>query len=531
MKKALGVFFVWYGLCFLDCFVQAGLRFSHEFRYVVYAFLQPACYAGVLTSIHLLLGRAKWVLLPFFAYAWVLVCVEFGIVRMIGSCQTGDLVLIALNSSWNEARNFFTQAVSIDTYVAFSLALVVGGLVAKVLFSIRLNVPWFNRWSATFVLVIPFAVLNLHVLPIILLSRHMMFTGFIVDSISNLQENRALYAACLRPKEIGDVKIDSAAAGSPVGVFIIGESLTRNHMGVYGYARETTPRLQALKSDRLFLFQDLLACWSNTAGALRRLLTELELGRATDPYCAFPEVCSRAGYSCALYSNQGHWGPEDSLGSRLFNACRERVWLTEEGGGYDVDLLPRLKGKLLDDVREPTLVFLHLMGCHWPMTFYPPEFAKFPLDASEGCPEVLSTRARTRCNQYDNSVLQTDAVFGEAVAAVERLKRPSFVVLVSDHGETPRQDGMRRVEDMDLWEIPMVVWVSEEYAKTYPEVLQQLELATRRPLQEDQLFVGLLTLARVSGYSQYSEERDFLSSFFQPRAERMIGNGKKKYGK
>ena len=525
------VFAIWYVLCLCDHFVYSDLQIPHSAAYFALMFLQPACYAGLLTAIHLLLGRFRWLLLPFFAYAWVLTCVEFCIVLMIGACQTGDLPLIVLNSSWNEIKTFFAQTVPIGAYVGVTLALVIGGLAAKTLFTIRLDVSWRFKLIGSLLLVVPFVLLDLCLLPVILLPRQMLFSGFLTDSAKNWRENNLLYDACLRPKDVGNVSVETTDEGSPVGVFLIGESVTRNRMGIYGYARATTPCLQQLKSERLFVFQNLLGCWSNTQGALRRLLTELDLNAGSEPCCTLPEVCSRAGYDCILLSNQGHWGPHDSYDSRLFLACREKTWLEDEGGGSDLDLVRLLEDRLTGDIPKPTLAFMHQLGCHWPMTYYTPDYAKFPLAAAEACPEETNARIRALCNRYDNCVLQTDACFGKTVALLKRTKRPAFAVFVSDHGETPRQGSMRVHKDNDLWEIPMVVWVSEEYAKAYPDVIEQLELAANRRLQQDQLFAGLLTLFRITGYSRHSSTKDFLSSFFQPRQVRTIANGTVPYEK
>ena len=104
-------------------------------------------------------------------------------------------------------------------------------------------------------------------------------------------------------------------------------------------------------------------------------------------------------------------------------------------------------------------------------------------------------------------------------------------MLISDHGESPRKEGMRITTDLDVWEIPMVVWVSDEYKKEFPEVARHLQESVDKKMQQDQLFVGMLSLSRISGYLRYDEHRDFLSPNFTPRTHRYVCNGTAVYEK
>ena len=88
---------------------------------------------------------------------------------------------------------------------------------------------------------------------------------------------------------------------------------------------------------------------------------------------------------------------------------------------------------------------------------------------------------------------------------------------------------MRSMRHRDLWEIPMVVWVSEEYRRTYPETVRALRESVSKKLQQDQLFLGLLTLSQVIGYSRSEPEGNFLSPRFRGRERRLVENGQAVY--
>lgn len=527
-RKTAFVFLIWYGLFACDLFAHFGGRIPKTFPYFVHLVFQPACYAGVLTAMFLLLGRRRWVMWPFFAYVVFVECLELSVVYLFGNAMTGELLPIALNSSWREVGAFFTEVVPGVLWGACAGAIGLCAWVAKFLFSIRFHQTIKCRLAWSALLVVPFVAFDLCFLSPTLIPQQMLFVQLVVDSVDNLAEKRALYEACVRPLPVGEVSLDGTEGDDLVGVFMIGESLTRNSMSVYGYARDTTPCMRRLQSERLFVFKDLLGCWFNTQGALCHLLTERELNGRNELFCTLPQVYSQAGFGCSLLSNQGHWGPFDSFVTLIFRACYDATWQGDDE--TDLALVGKLENKLVGGMAGPQMFFLHLWGSHWPPMRYSKEYAKFS-NARDGlCPKRLDARGRRLYNEYDNTVLQTDAVFDGVVRLLERLKRPAFVVFVSDHGETPRHGRMRVAEDDDLWEIPLVVWVSEEYAKAYPDVVRQLRKSVDKRLQQDQLFVGLLSLARVKDYLRYTPERDFLSDAFEPRSPRMIQNGKVPYG-
>ena len=95
-------------------------------------------------------------------------------------------------------------------------------------------------------------------------------------------------------------------------VFVIGESMTRNHMGLYGYPRRTTPELESIRAEGgLTAFADLTTTHPSTPEALCSLLTGCELGTAQKFPAVFPAMLKKAGYRTMLISCQGHWQNRD----------------------------------------------------------------------------------------------------------------------------------------------------------------------------------------------------------------------------
>lgn len=531
-KTFFAAFVVWYVICLTSICTKFSHVIPTDPTKIIYLICQPACYALLLASFMCLLGKWRIILLPFFVYVYLIELAEHWLLVKFNTYFTGDLVLIAMNSSWEEIKVFFADSFTWPLLLILLLALIVGCYIVWLLFSGRIEVGMRMRLILFVVCSVPFVVFNCVLLKPRLIPRQMMF-GFVVeDTIKSLKINNEIYAACKHPASVGNVRLSSSATeGHPLGVIMIGESMTRNNLGLYGYARNTTPEMQGIKDGELFVFMDLLGVWASTQGALRHLLTEFELGQESHAECAFPEVCRRAGYECVLLSNQDHWGTYDTIDTLLFSACKDATWIRElksERKLYDIDMIPMLGDKIKHSDR-PFLCFMHLFGSHLPFDVYPKEFGVFKPDFVDECNMHLTGQERISYNDYDNTICHTDATFGGVVRVLKETHRPAFLLLVSDHGESPRAGKYRVGTHKDTWEIPMAVWVSEEYKKAYPETVKKLRESVGKKLQQDQLFVGMLSLAQIVGYSRYSEERDFLSPKFKVRKMRIVWNGKVPY--
>ena len=72
-----------------------------------------------------------------------------------------------------------------------------------------------------------------------------------------------------------DANLNEAEDGRRVCVLVIGESANRNHLGLYGYARNTTPKFSA-RND-IFAYSDVITPYSHTLNAVLSLCTESTL--------------------------------------------------------------------------------------------------------------------------------------------------------------------------------------------------------------------------------------------------------------
>lgn len=311
----------------------------------------------------------------------------------------------------------------------------------------------------------------------------------------------------------------------PYVVFIIGEAADRNKMGLYGYVLDTTPRLSArAQTDPLFVFDDVIAGATYTTVALRQLFTFAEKGEESGwyHYANLLDIVHDAGYRTAWISNQS---PVNAFGNmdNIFSKRTDRASFTAISGGsfgtvtrhLDEELLPMLDEELAA-AQERNFYVLHLYGSH--TAYYqrcPDDFHPFSAADETGDDE----RQRTVKADYDNTIAYTDRVLDAILQRFEDCD--AIVIYLSDHGEEV-YDGRNfaghseeHIGNRHMIEIPMMIWVSREFAAKRPEVVAAMDAARHRPYRTDDIIHTFLDLMKIEVPS-YRPEKSILSPAFVP---------------
>ena len=355
-------------------------------------------------------------------------------------------------------------------------------------------------------MMVPFLVGNMLLRSPLLAFHDMMFTFLPVDTVWNLKTYSDIGQIAEKPELPRELHCSAEEPDRPFGLFVIGESATRAHWHLYGYERPTTPMMDGLR-DELVIFDDVTATHTTTGKALRMLLTEATVESPNRTKCTFPQELSAVGYHPVLISAQSRWGRWEGVETLLFSGCGRKIYLGEhthdtdrEEGPFDGELLPILDEELASE-NAPDMVFLHLLGSHvLPFYRYPMKRAVYPRyegDAAPGVPED-DERMQSRVNTYDNSIAYTDHVLSELILRLKERKGISFLVYLSDHGETPKSETWRDQSSPDLLQIPFVVWFSPEYRRMYPGVVKVVEGMAKEPLRLDRAKAMLRMLSRIS---------------------------------
>ncbi len=260
-----------------------------------------------------------------------------------------------------------------------------------------------------------------------------------------------------------------------VFVLVIGEAPRASFWSLFGYDRETTPRMSAMRG--LVPFRDVLTQSNTTHKSVPVLLSPCSAENYDSIYkCkSIVTLFREAGFRTAFISNQ----PANKSLTKFFaSEADETVDITLKNGSYenryDGEMIPELR-RILFSSSDPLFVVVHMYGSHANHSKrYPKEFARFLPDEA---PSVSLKHRDKIVHAYDNSIYYTDHVLAEIISLLEESSARTALLYCSDHGEDLLDDRQGRF----LYASPTTTyyqlhtaafaWFSAEYMEMYPEKL------------------------------------------------------------
>ena len=251
-------------------------------------------------------------------------------------------------------------------------------------------------------------------------------------------------------------------------VVIIGESTTRNNMGIYEYYRDTNPNLNKVKNE-LHLFKNVISPHIQTILSLDKILS---MGDYQHPESnklgTIIQLANQAGFETYWLSNQKPIGAYESLVSLYAKASKNRFYVSniyEDSNKYDEILLPKLK-ETISKKSSKKIIFLHLEGSHISYHKKYPESFNFFNDEPQT--QFKTEESYQIINEYDNSIRYNDFIVSQVIEMVKNANKNSYVVYFSDHGEEVFRDyeyfgHHESIGSNAMFEIPFIVWTSDKY--------------------------------------------------------------------
>ena len=457
-----------------------------------------------------------------------------------------DTLQILLGTNPIEAKEFIQEYIlnfkilgSLTAFIFFILALIFG---LKKFFATR-SVERLRRLSID-LLIILFLPMMIYALAVLnaLLNVTSNFLGNTrlwrtVQEINHLVQTAPIGSEekifAEMDKQLETEKILADGSDIPFVIFILGESIDRNHMQLYGYHLPTTPRLNTrYERGEIFRFNDTTACANNTAPAMARIFTFAEKDEPQNDWyfkANLFDILRRANYHTVWLSNQsplGLWGNFD----RYFSArCDEKFFIESEDKisrqrQVDGVLLPVLDEFLAASTDEKNFYVIHLYGTHGIYKErYPAEFEKFSA-RDENKPHE---HWRQVTAEYDNAVLYNDFIVDEIIRRFE--DKNAVLIYISDHGEEVYEGrdfawhSLEEEGNVHMIEIPALIWASKSFRERYSEKISALNAALDRPYRTDYLIHAILDLMDIRTTSFDASKSIINEKFFErPR----IYNGK-----
>ncbi|CEV31183.1 TPA: kdo(2)-lipid A phosphoethanolamine 7''-transferase [Salmonella enterica subsp. enterica serovar Typhi] len=273
-------------------------------------------------------------------------------------------------------------------------------------------------------------------------------------------------------------------------VFIIGETTRWDHMGIFGYERNTTPKLSL------------------------RCMFVREGGADNNPQRTLKEqnvfaVLKQLGFSSDLYAMQSEmWFYSNTMADNI--SYREQIGAEPRNRGKTVDdmlLIDEMQNSLAQNPEGKHLIILHTKGSHFNYTQrYPRSYAQWKpecIGVDSGC-----TKAQM-INSYDNSVTYVDHFI---TSVFDQLRdKKAIVFYAADHGESINErehlhGTPRNMAPPEQFRVPMLVWMSDKYlaspqhAQMSAHLKQQAEIKVpRRHVELYDTIMGCLGYTSPNG--------------------------------
>lgn len=300
-------------------------------------------------------------------------------------------------------------------------------------------------------------------------------------------------------------------------VFVL-DAARADHVGCYGYERDTTPnidrlaaegtRFDAAFAESSFTFASTAALMIGQSPAASGVLARKPIA---DSFELLPELARRSGYLTLAYSENPYvtetFGFEQGF-ERFDSVFPFRLPAPGETLRTDFDSSAGIR-RMLEVVRSdpgrPFFAYLHVLRPHNP--YAPPEdfagrFGSDPerradgstpilLNADLGRIELSDARRANMIALYDENLAYGDALLGELLAGLSELDLvdETAVIVVSDHGEAFGEHG-RMLHSTQVYDemirIPLVVRVPGHEARVSHGLVQLADLgqALRTVVQE-----------------------------------------------
>ena len=311
-----------------------------------------------------------------------------------------------------------------------------------------------------------------------------------------------------------DAHLPALAAGArpPLVIMVLGETARADHLGLNGYARDTTPRLA---QENVVSLRNVWSCGTNTAASVPCMFSNLGReafeNRQTNTE-GLVDVLQRAGLAVLWLDNQagGCKGVCDRVPKVDYKQLQANgADLCADDECFDEVMLRGLDERIAQLPAERrargVVVFMHQMGSHGPAYYRrtPTGFKQFMAEcttnALQQCPREQVV------NAYDNTLLYTDHFLASTIGWLKQHEgawAPAMEYL-SDHGESLGENNLylhglpyRFAPDAQK-HVPWIFWLSPTFEQQHHITQGCLARQRDEQLSHDHYFHSTLGLLGV----------------------------------
>jgi arylsulfatase A-like enzyme len=284
-------------------------------------------------------------------------------------------------------------------------------------------------------------------------------------------------------------------------VLISIDTLRPDHLGCYGYTRNTSPSVDAF-ARRGALFLSAVSHAPSTLPSHASILTSLNPSAhgaefstrhsLPDDWPTIAEMLAREGYRTGAFVAPGQM-------SKVFGLDQGFEIYDDQGGG--VQAISKRATAWLDTVHtEPFFLFLHCLDVHAPY-FAPTKFRRqFLVGDTSELPDTISIELLERINRgklafseedrqhvinmYDAGIHFTDYFIGRFLGSMDSLalSDQTVIILLSDHGEEFAEHGAMGMHSHTVYDellrVPLIIAIPEvtRPGQTVPEMVRLIDV-------------------------------------------------------
>ena len=297
---------------------------------------------------------------------------------------------------------------------------------------------------------------------------------------------------------------EAEAPGREIYVYIIGEASRAMSWELYGYERETNPRLSQV--DDLVIFRDVLTQSNTTHKSVPLILSSVSTEEHDQLYRrkGLPALFNEAGFRTWFLSNQS---PQGAMIDKLARDADSLIYMGHPR--YDMQLLDTMKRIVEADTENDLLFILHCYGSHFSYhQRYPREAAYFLPDDDVA---IERQHKQKIWNAYDNSIRYTDTFLSSVIGYLASLDACSALLYSADHGEDMLDDDRERFlhasPTTTCWQLHVasLAWFSEDYKRVFPQQAAAAASHENAPATTHALFQTIADIARIEADYVYRE--------------------------
>ncbi|MBQ0149825.1 MAG: phosphoethanolamine transferase [Bacteroidales bacterium] len=420
-------------------------------------------------------------------------CIDTG-VHVIMKCGfISDFVAIIMGTNTNETKEFLGMYINSDMILFIALvSLIAIGI--HLLFKKKRIYPSI-RFAATCVSLILLSSL------LLIARKSKNWDGVFLMKI----------VTCLKYKPTPDLhefsKTYNLTTNSSLPtdvVLILGESLNKSHMSIYGYDKKTTPLLDSLNcTGRLFPFDGVKSSGIGTIPAFRFMMTSMtreDEEMDWNKKFFLTDIIKSAGYDIRWISNQASAGIHDNIVARFAELSDSVIWCgTKFVGPSKTDLdevvLEPTQSRLSGS-GEHRFTVVHLCGNHENFrSRYSSDFERFSVEdyttKPEGQRQILS--------EYDNSVVYNDWIVTSIMGMMDG--HDAVVFYLPDHSldifdSSDDYAGHARGNDPTSIaagkNIPFLIYLTNKFSEGHPELEERLKSSLHNDFESENLTYAIM---------------------------------------